>query len=106
VIDRLEEERKELLKRFDLMECREYYGKLDDLVRDPEEGESGDDVPEECNQTFDNMIRELREPVARWKTRRAESIRENPDDPYDMPFEADEEFEDISVRINAVAVYL
>jgi len=105
VIDRLEEERKELLELFDLMECREYYGKLGYLVREPEESESGDDVPLECNRTFDDMIRELRKIVVRWNTRREESLRENPDDAYDMPFHADEEFEDVSVRINAVAVY-
>ena len=93
VINRLEEDREELLDQFDEMECREYYGRLKDY-------------PEECNQTFDNMIRELREIVVRWNTRREESIRENPDDVYDMPFHADEEFEDVSVRINAVGVYL
>jgi hypothetical protein len=57
-------------------------------------------------QTFDNMIGVLREIVLRWNTRQAEWKQENPDKPVCMPLEVDEAFEDVSVRINAVAVYL
>ena len=106
VIDRLVEERTMLLEQFDRMECREYYGKSYELAREPEEGESDDDVPLLCVQTFDKMIGVLREIVLRWNTRQAEWKQENPDKPVCMPLEVDEAFEDVSVRINAVAVYL
>jgi hypothetical protein len=82
VIDRLTSVREKLLRTFDRFECREYYSRLED-------------EPDECKQTFDKMIGELRGKLARWNARTDVA----------GPVEIDEEFEDISVRIYPVEVF-
>ena len=93
VIDRLVEERGKLLEQLERFECREYYSRLED-------------DPEECARCFDNMIGVLREAVSLWNTRQAERKQDAPDKTVCMPLEVDEDFEDVNVRIHAVAVYL
>jgi len=93
VLDRLVEERETIFERFERFECREYYSRLED-------------EPEECDQSFNNMIQGLREAVVNWNAKQAKLVKQGKGKVVYTPVDIDEQFEDVSVCIKAVKVYL